>query len=97
MHHQKTPEEIRAQYGNRESIHKNRPSSKARTNAVGIDNNHSIDEQARNGIYGTKSTYARKCECEQLRNYGVCSIIKMDHNLTMKPDLMIRILKDYGC
>jgi hypothetical protein len=88
MHHRKTAEEFTALYGNRESIHKKRPTSKARTKAVGIDKDHSTDEQARNGIYATKWAYARQRECEQLRNYGVCSIIKKDHNRKMKPDLM---------
>jgi hypothetical protein len=88
MHHQKTAEEFTPLYGNRGSIHKKRPTSKARTKAVGIDKDHPTDEQARNGIYATKWAYARKRECEQLRNYGVCPIIKKDHNCKMKPDLM---------
>jgi hypothetical protein len=88
MHHQKTAEQCTALYGNRESICKKRPTSKARTKAVGIDNDHPTDEHARNGIYATKWVYARQRECEQLRNYGVRSIIKKDHNRKMKPDLM---------
>jgi hypothetical protein len=76
--HRKTPEEFTALYGSRQSTREKQPSPKARTQAIGADEDHHTEQQARNGNNATEWATARQREREQLQAYGVYSKIKKE-------------------
>jgi hypothetical protein len=76
--HKKIPEEFTALYRSRQSTREKQPSQKARTQAIGADEDYSTEQQARNGNNAAKWATARQREREQLQAYGIYSKIKKE-------------------
>lgn len=55
-----------------------RPTEKVRTGAVGMDEDHPTDQQARNSTHAERWAEARKKEKEQLERYGVFTRVKRE-------------------
>jgi hypothetical protein len=74
----KTAQEYTELYGSRQSTRNKKPTEKAAAQAVGANEDHPTEEQARNGQHAIEWASARERERAQLKGYGVYSRVRKD-------------------